>query len=362
MEREKARVSYPDLSGFERVLVTSDLHGDLKGFRKLLGELEFSDSDALIICGDILEKGDESLALLSEIVKMSERGNTFALLGNNDIAFTYWREGRATDEDMLRYLRHTEKSVLWDMLRALGLDESDMAAAHSAVFERYSKEIAFLDSLPHVIETDFATFVHAGLEPLPLEEQDFHFNIGTKEFHRQTHRFPKPVIVGHWPISNYSERVISVAPIVNRETNVISIDGGNSLKTWGQINCLVFDKSRDWTAHHTDSLPIIRCLDSQEETKDPQLILFPRTRCEVDKNDCCAARVYLPELGLKLTVPTEDIYDYRGTSYITDRFTYAFGVKPGDEFSLCGIERDCAIVKRDSVVGKYFGKWEYKEP
>ncbi|MBQ6756306.1 MAG: metallophosphoesterase [Oscillospiraceae bacterium] len=360
MEREKARVAYLDLSRFGRVLVTSDIHGDLKGFNKLLSELDFSDSDALIICGDILEKGDESLALLSEIVMMAKRGNTFALLGNNDIAFTYWRDGRATDEDMQRYLRHTEKSVLWDMLRALGLDDSDMGAAHRAVFERYAEEIAFLDNLPHIIETDFATFVHAGLEPLPLDEQDFHFNIGTKEFHKQKHSFPKPVIVGHWPISNYSERIISVAPIINRETNVISIDGGNSLKTWGQINCLVFDKSRCWTAHHTDSLPVIRCLEVQEETKNPQLILFPHTRCEVEKNDCCAARVYLPELDLKLTVPTEDIYDYRGTTYISDRFTYGFEVKPGDEFSLCEINRDCVVLKRNGTVGKYFGKWEYK--
>lgn len=359
MEREKARVAYLDLSRFRRVLVTSDIHGDLKGFNKLLSELDFSDSDALIICGDILEKGDESLALLSEIVMMAKRGNTFALLGNNDIAFTYWREGRATDEDMQRYLRRTEKSVLWDMLRALGLDDSDMGAAHRAVFERYAEEIAFLDNLPHIIDTDFATFVHAGLEPLPLDEQDFHFNIGTKEFHKQTHSFPKPVIVGHWPISNYSERIISVAPIINRETNVISIDGGNSLKTWGQINCLVFDKTRCWTAHHTDSLPVIRCLEVQEETKNPQLILFPHTRCEVDKNDCCAARVYLPELDLKLTVPTEDIYDYRGTTYISDRFTYGFEVKPGDEFSLCEINRDCVVLKRNGTVGKYFGKWEY---
>ena len=359
MERESARIAYLDLSNFERVLVTSDLHGDLKGLRKLLSELDFSDSDALIICGDILEKGDESLGLLQETVCMAKRGNTFALLGNNDIAFTYWREGRATDEDMQRYLHHTEKSVLWDMLRALGIDESDMAAAHRAVFERYAEEIAFLDNLPHIIETDFATFVHAGLEPLPLDEQDFHFNIGTKEFHKQTHSFPKPVVVGHWPISNYSERIISVAPLVNRETNVISIDGGNSLKTWGQINCLVFDKNRQWTAHHTDSLPLIRCLEAQEQTKNPQLILFPKTRCEVDKNDCCAARVFLPELNIKLTVPTEDIYDYRGTKFITDRFTYAFEVRPGDEFSLCEIDRNCVILKRNGIVGKYFGKWEY---
>lgn len=362
MEREKARVAYPDLSGYRRVLVTSDLHGDLKGFRALLKNLRFSDSDALIIGGDILEKGSESLALLREIVEMAKRGNVFALLGNNDIAFTYWREGRSTDANMLAYLRRTEKSVLWDMIRELGLDENDMAEVHKAVFERYAELLGFLDALPHIIETDFATFAHAGLEPLPLEEQDFHFNIGAKTFHLQTHRFQKPVIVGHCPVSNYSKGIISVDPIFNRETNVISIDGGNSLKAWGQINCLVFDENRSWTAHSVDLLPLVRCLEPQTETADPAVLLFPDTLCEIDRNDCCAARVYLPARGEWLTVPTEDIYEYHGAKYLYDRFTYRFGVEPGDVFSYCGEGRDYIIVKRGGRVGKYCGKWEYKEP
>ena len=46
----------------KRIIVVSDIHGDLTTFKNLLNKCEYNENeDYLIILGDILEKGNEIL-------------------------------------------------------------------------------------------------------------------------------------------------------------------------------------------------------------------------------------------------------------------------------------------------------------
>ena len=358
---EYAPYFYLDTSRFERVIALSDVHGDLDGFLGALSKAGFSERDALIIVGDILEKGERALPLLRKVMEMSAKGNVFMLMGNNDAIFSSWREGAVSDADMLGYLQNVPHSTIFETARELGLGWDtleEVTALKNAIFENYKGEIAFLDSLPYIIETEFAVFVHAGLGDGPLCKQEPSVCLSAPEYGIDKRRHKKPVIVGHWPASNYCTDIIRVDPYFNSETGVISIDGGNSLKSWGQINYLVFKDGRLETSGSYDELPKITVLEDQEETKWPTLLIHPKTVLEIleagEKESLC----YLPFLGEKKLIPNRKIYEYRGKHYCYDYTDYKPGLSAGDTASLCQTDEYGALIKKNGVVGYYTGKWK----
>ncbi|MBQ8159520.1 MAG: metallophosphoesterase [Clostridia bacterium] len=95
------------------IYVTSDLHGyPLADFQKLLRGADFSDEDELIILGDVIDRGEESVALLMWALGTK---NVRMLLGNHEdmmlqCRFAYmppFREGNAYEEVQLnRWMRN----------------------------------------------------------------------------------------------------------------------------------------------------------------------------------------------------------------------------------------------------------------
>ena len=53
----KATVAHAELDRYRRAIVVSDIHGDNRGFLAMLRQTGFCQQDALVIVGDILEKG-----------------------------------------------------------------------------------------------------------------------------------------------------------------------------------------------------------------------------------------------------------------------------------------------------------------
>ena len=58
-----ARVIHPEFAAGRRILAVSDIHGNLPFFRGLLQKVRFTPEDILVLDGDMLEKGRDSLAL-----------------------------------------------------------------------------------------------------------------------------------------------------------------------------------------------------------------------------------------------------------------------------------------------------------
>ena len=65
---ETARVIHPEFAPGRRILSVSDIHGNLSFFRGLLEQVKFTPQDILVLDGDILEKGRDSLALLRYVM------------------------------------------------------------------------------------------------------------------------------------------------------------------------------------------------------------------------------------------------------------------------------------------------------
>ena len=69
--------------------VISDVHGEYHLFIKLLEKINFSNSDTLIICGDVVDKGLDSVKLLQYVLSKS---NIKMIIGNHEYDFLkkYW--------------------------------------------------------------------------------------------------------------------------------------------------------------------------------------------------------------------------------------------------------------------------------
>ena len=116
---EKAKVAYADLSQYQRTIVVSDIHGDNAGFLGTLEQTGFNPQDALVIVGDILEKGEHSLELLRTVMQCVQSCNVYMIAGNNDIIFSEWYNGEVTDEEVRAYMNARENIILREMAQEL---------------------------------------------------------------------------------------------------------------------------------------------------------------------------------------------------------------------------------------------------
>lgn len=360
MGEEFARVARADFGAYDRVIAVSDIHGDCAGFDGMLESVGFGPKDALVIVGDILERGRESLPLLKRVVSLSQTGRVYAVIGNNDASIKRWSRG-SMDDMALRCLQSREDTVIREMAQELGMPYetlSDVAALREACCERYNTELAYLESLPHIIDSELATFVHAGIMPGDLQTQNAKYCLTALEFSEQGYRFDKPVVVGHWPSSNYSTGIIDVGVHFNREANIYSIDGGNSMKNWGQINILTFERGGKISCSSYDRLQKIRVLDAQENTEELLTLLFPKTCVEVLEELEEQKRCFVPYLNREMLFAANRVYAYKGKTYCWDFTTYRLPVKAGEIVSFCGNREDGILIKRDGIVGKYMGRYE----
>lgn len=356
----KAKVLRKDLSQYKRIIVCSDIHGDLDGFEGLLKQVDFTQEDGLVIAGDILEKGNQSLKLLRKIMKMHEEGNLFMTLGNNDTLLRECAYREADNESIYWYMNSRKNSILIEIAEELDMpygSVEDVDKLMNQCKEVYQNEIQFLDSFPYILDTEIATFVHAGIEDKPLDEQDIDFCVSVPNFAQRDEVFDKLVVVGHWPASNYSEGKIIVNSYYNPKMNVISIDGGNSMKRWAQINYLIFENgnmSQGWY----DALPKIKALEDQKESLDSITLLFPHTEIEIIEENEEESLCFIPYINQKLYIKNKNIYDYKRKTYCSDFTTYQIEVQAGDILSLCKDEQDKIMAKKEGIVGYYTGKYE----
>ena len=80
----KAVVKQVEFPAGRRILVISDIHGKLPWFQALLAKAGFSREDILVLVGDLVEKGRDSLATLRYIMELSATHTVYALCGNCD--------------------------------------------------------------------------------------------------------------------------------------------------------------------------------------------------------------------------------------------------------------------------------------
>ncbi|MBO4963238.1 MAG: metallophosphoesterase, partial [Clostridia bacterium] len=125
--------------------VISDIHGEYDLFLKLLNKINFSSSDEMIVCGDIIDKGVDSIKLLKYVMT---KDNIRCIIGNHEYYFLkyYLSLMQNSPEDFDFVLKKLMEHFPYDT-DLLNWDVMD-----------------YLESLPYFIEEKDFICVHAGVE------------------------------------------------------------------------------------------------------------------------------------------------------------------------------------------------------
>lgn len=361
-----ARVIRPPIEPGRRVLVISDIHGNLPFLEGVLERAKFTPEDVLILLGDMLEKGPDSLAVLRWMVRMQKTHRVYALSGNCEYIDRVFLEGvEGADEGLWPILRFWwHRGLLFQMAREAGVpfrSPEDLPAVREALLRRFPEEVAFLLNMPHILEAGRYLFVHGGVpRETDLDSLPEYGCLKNDDFLGQNLSFDRWVVVGHWPVTLYDPAIASAAPIVERERHIISIDGGCVLKADGQLNALIIpDITRDevsWVSY--DQWPEVVALDDQEPSPDPFNLRWSDSVVEVlrEEDDCCLCRHV--STGRELWILREYLYcrSSDGLLHCEDSTDYRLPVRAGERLSLVRRSSRGCLVKKEGVTGWYLGR------
>jgi len=361
------KVTFPES---RRILVLSDPHGHREGVLSLLARAAFSKDDILVIVGDLLEKGPDSLGLLREVMRLSKTHTVYTLMGNVD----YWRyigimtESEKEQRELVSFSLAARKwwgmSFLEELLDEIGVpltEDLDTKRVFPLIKAHFAKELSFLENCPAILETENMIFVHGGIpheNTDALKNEERHNFLKWDRFLSAGLSFQKTVVVGHWPVTLYSPSFPNAAPLWEKRQNILSIDGGCGVKKEGQINLLIFPSvdSKDYTLLTWDGLPTVRALDSQAASTDFSYIRWGDDEVAVLENDGENAIVLYR--GKKMSVPAKGLFISGGVQRASEITDYRLPVSPGDTLSVITETKNGLYAKKGSVTGWYMGRYE----
>ncbi len=367
----KLTIKHINIEPNKRILITSDIHGHLSYLKKVLEKAQFSDNDMLIIVGDIVEKGPESLNTLRYVMKLCEKGNVIPLIGNVDAWRLHMINGICEESvqkfyNYLLELRSRYGTSFFDELTSeLGYIcgcPLDILKSKDDVIKHFEREFDFLSNLPSIVETQNYIFVHGGLRDKELNENSKRklFELLKYDSFMSTEIcFDKYVVVGHWPVTLYGEKIAQSNPIFNKVQKIISIDGGCGIKDYGQLNLLIIPdincdiESVNYISY--DAIHEYYALTPQEESADSVNICWLNNEIKIiEKSDDFTYAEHVSS-GRRIWIHNDYIRD---DTHCWDYTDYVLPVRKGDILSLIMKTSKGYIVKKDGVTGWYYGEVE----
>ncbi|PEL83880.1 metallophosphoesterase [Bacillus wiedmannii] len=343
-----------------RVIIISDIHGELDLFKELLHKVHFKDEDYLIINGDLCEKGRNSIGVVNYVMDLVvSKPNVYVIEGNCEVVV----EALVNENPaLINYLCTRKNTIFNEWLAELSVtvnEESDICEVKNILMGHFSKEIKWLTELPTAIETEDYIFVHAGLDDKEdWKETERKNAIAMPEFFNKSHRANKYVVVGHWPVVNYSDKAPPNNPVIDEEKKIIAIDGGNAIKEAGQLNAFIIQRkpAGDMFSYtYVDYFPeyeVIADFNANSEMQGgvtyPYYYIEPMEK--VQEYTICKQK----ETNTLLYVKNEYIRQLESGDYTvkTDISCAQICVRKGDIVSL--IDGSCSgydLVKRDGIEG-----------
>ena len=358
---DRAVVIHPNFPPGRRIVAVSDIHGNLPFFRALLDKISLTPEDILVLVGDLLEKGQESLTLLRYVMDLCRTHTVYPLCGNCDgLVYRFFRGDELDGRFFSFYLPQHPESTLRQLAREGGFDQTeDLPRLRADLRAAYPEEWHFLGRMPTILETEHLVFVHGGVPSLEhMDRLDRWGCMKNDNFLGQDHAFDKWVIVGHWPVTLYRPDIQSAAPILLPGRRIASIDGGCVLKVDGQLNALILpqEDSQDFTWTAWDGLPTATALDGQEPSADPLNIRWGRSAVEVlERGEELSLCRHL-ETGRTLYILNQYLRTGPKGVWCEDSTDYRLPVSPGDELTLVARTKTGFLCKKDGVTGWYYGR------
>lgn len=358
---DKAIVIRPVFEPGRRIIAVSDIHGNLPFFLALMEKVRLTPDDILILLGDLLEKGQDSLPLLRHLMALSRTHTVYPVCGNCDgLVLRFFESGELDSRFFASYLPRHPESAIRQLARERGFEQwTDLPRLRRDLRAAFPEEWAWLKAMPTVLETEHLVFVHGGVPSLEgMEELDRWGCMKNDDFLGQGHAFDKWVIVGHWPVTLYDPQIPSSAPLFCRERKIISIDGACVLKVDGQLNALMLpsedSEAFTWTAW--DGLPTARALNPQQASEDSVNIRWGRSALELLEEGEELSLCRHLETGRELYILNDYLRRGPGGLECEDSTDYRLPVASGEVLTVVRKTRRGFLCKKEGVTGWYYGR------
>ena len=164
-------------------------------------------------------------------------------------------------------------------------------------------------------------------------------------------RFQKYVVVGHLPVSEYCDGICCFNPMIDDFRHIIAIDGGNEVKSAGQLNALLIEHG-NFSYAHSDCLKKAKVLDSiQPINSDPFFIKWYDSSVKILKEDDIRYLCRHLSSGKDFWIPKDFIF-HKGDEIHVDNFTtYHLPVEKGDYVKIVSTCGEHALVKKNGIMG-----------
>lgn len=357
----------------KRIIALSDIHGMDNYLEGVLQKVHYTMDDVLVIVGDVIEKGDESLKTVRLILELKEKNpHVYMTLGNVDYdrLELFYREGEQAGHDFVGTQHWTKKvwkrGFFLDILEEMQVDLAELSGENiSLIKERirkeYARELSLFEEAPTILEMDNYIFVHGGIPTDKLgelkAEEMFSF-LKRETFLKEEVAFQKYIIVGHWPTCLYSDEIDCMNPIFDYEKHIVAIDGGCALKYGAQLNALLIPSAdapvESVTYEAYDDLSVIEAKRNQEAKERTVTIRYFDCKVELLEDLENTAKVRHVSTGKEFFVPKSYLYGRDDKYYNCSDFSDAYlEIAEGDKLSVIEETTMGYIVKKHGVIGWY---------
>ena len=373
--RIKTTIQQIEAKPGQRLLVVSDIHGHLDRFIQLLRQMHYSGDDILVLVGDLIEKGPESLRVVQYVMDLARQYPVYVSMGNVDLGRLLKVDDDSPEgvADWAGFLNWAQKiwggSLYHEMLADMGIPASQVAGEKAAQYlqrmlEEFDGELEFLWSRPTILTAGKYLFVHGGIptEDLKaLEGTDPQAYLKNDNFLNQGYRFKDYIVVtGHWPTCLYRTDREDVSPVFDMERQILCIDGGNGLKRSGQLNGIILPDCQadisqiSWMGY--DGCPLVEALEGQKGREAAIHIQYFENKVELLERRGDMALWRQTSSGRQYEGPMNWIYqDGDGTIYYSDYADTVLDVEQGEQLSVIRQTSVGYYCKKNGLIGWYKG-------
>jgi serine/threonine protein phosphatase 1 len=225
----------------------SDMHGCYDKYTAILNKINFKDSDILYVLGDVVDRGENSMKILKD---MMLRSNVFPLMGNHDYIAAVLLNKLSVEITADNYATHIDEN----MIEILTAWFSDGGKTTLDEFERLPPEERefileyFREFVPYeMITVNNKQFIltHSGLPESAtvnnLESYDFQDFIYAKTDYGKIYFNDTFLITGHTPTFLISPEYENK---IYRKNNHIAIDTGAVFG--GVLSCFCLETEEEY--------------------------------------------------------------------------------------------------------------------
>jgi len=343
-----------------RIVAISDVHGHLEVFESLIAEAKLQPEDHLIIIGDFINKGPDSLPTLRKMMALTKRPNTYILKGNHEYFICHYLYEDPTSDRFLHFLKEDHfETILHDTCIDGDFDLYNCKHLEDLIqwqMTHYKSELDFINTRPIIAFVDDMTFVHGGYCKEVDVETDEGKLLKFDDYNHLSVVNDDTVIVGHWPTANLRTDSNTNTPYFNKEKNIINIDGGIGVKSSGEMNALIIEKIDGkknihyLQANHFEK----RCIKESYhfETEDKIFVNYPHFDIEVIEEGDKMTKCRHLQSGKELSIFNSLLETIDGKpQVITTYINHFLNLEIGEEVALVMAYDDCALVKHKGEFG-----------